>query len=994
MNLGEFKNPGKFDRPAPFWSWNDKLNEPELRRQITQMAEKGWGGFFMHSRVGLVTGYLSDEWMELVKACADEAEKRGLLAWLYDEDKWPSGFAGGRVSSVRDFRSRALVLLKEGEETEDDTVLASCTHGGEDYVIAKRISPLGDKWFNGACYVDLMNPEAVAAFIDQTHEKYKRTCGKYFGNAIPGVFTDEPCYHMHSGYSVPSMPWSDWLPAFFSEQKGYEIEDNLEALFFDLPGYQKVRYDFFDSATRLFIESFTKQYYDWCDKNNLLMTGHFMAENTLTYQTSWVGAVMPHYEFMHWPGIDKLYRDIGNCALVKQLSSVSDQLGKERAFCEAFAGIGQQSSFFHRKWIADWQAALGINYVNHHLSHYSMRGERKRDYPPNFFYQQPWWDEEKEFSDYLARLSHFGATGKRQVDILVIHPLASAWCEYTATDKAQFKGRIYDDKFIALSDELAANRLDFHYGDAMIMERHAKVLNGRIHIGGHSYGTVIIPATCALSSAVVSILTEFAAAAGEENILMCAPFPNLVDGVLSEDELFPRARRFADIGGVINAADERYPERPAVTDKLTGRPCPFVFTNERVSDEGRFILFVNTAEKREIDARISVKSDALPYTLDLAGGGVYKIPARREGDRLSLSLRFYPAGSFLLFLPSDEISAPPVPEVLAGGVSFCKGRREIFEIENLFARPLEENVLRLDTMSLWLGGECIIRNKPNPLAWHDAFYAAAEGTPFKAEYCFEAREVPEGDMYAVIEMAENLGRITLNGAELRPEKSAGFEGAFDPETSWKDVNFTRVLLEGVKTGTNVLAIEGEKHNNITGIATHSEVEAFSSHRATEAETAYIIGDFEVGSQNKTDFWIKKRGDNPPAAEITTKGYPFYAGAAEICCVLRGDCGKGRLWLRLNDANFASARVFVNGKDCGVRYWQPAMFDITGMADREENEIKVVIRNTLFNALGPAHVIDGLENRETDPRRMVDMNNYSERVETVPFGVGSISLLTV
>lgn len=77
MNLKQFKNPAALYRPAPFWSWNDRLDAEELKRQIQEIADKGWGSYFMHSRVGLVTGYLSDEWMEIVRECAKEAKRTG-----------------------------------------------------------------------------------------------------------------------------------------------------------------------------------------------------------------------------------------------------------------------------------------------------------------------------------------------------------------------------------------------------------------------------------------------------------------------------------------------------------------------------------------------------------------------------------------------------------------------------------------------------------------------------------------------------------------------------------------------------------------------------------------------------------------------------------------------------------------------------------------------------------------------------------------------------
>ena len=94
-----FANPPSVYRAKPFWAWNGRLDEPELRRQIRTMKQMGLGGFFMHSRVGLATPYLSKKWFDLVGACIDEARKQKMEAWLYDEDRWPSGWAGGACSS-------------------------------------------------------------------------------------------------------------------------------------------------------------------------------------------------------------------------------------------------------------------------------------------------------------------------------------------------------------------------------------------------------------------------------------------------------------------------------------------------------------------------------------------------------------------------------------------------------------------------------------------------------------------------------------------------------------------------------------------------------------------------------------------------------------------------------------------------------------------------------------------------------------------------------
>ena len=54
----------------------------ELCRQIDVFKEMGLGGFHMHVRTGLKNKYLSDEYMELVKACVEKAKGEEMLAAL------------------------------------------------------------------------------------------------------------------------------------------------------------------------------------------------------------------------------------------------------------------------------------------------------------------------------------------------------------------------------------------------------------------------------------------------------------------------------------------------------------------------------------------------------------------------------------------------------------------------------------------------------------------------------------------------------------------------------------------------------------------------------------------------------------------------------------------------------------------------------------------------------------------------------------------------
>jgi len=265
MDIQLFRNPPNEYRPAPFWSWNDDLKARELVRQISEMERAGWGGFFMHARMGRVTPYLSRAWMDCIKACVREARKRSMLAWLYDEDKWPSGFAGGRIPAKGpSMRTKALLLSRKPLKLSNVKLVRA-------YEVDDRDSPgkvhevargggsqnssvlhfyawteaTGDDWYFGQCYVDLMKPSVVKAFIESTHEAYRDAVGEEFGTAIPGIFTDEPnldCFGLHRrlGESALFVPWTDDLPRFFRKRWGYGVRDKLLSLCLDHGDFGRV----------------------------------------------------------------------------------------------------------------------------------------------------------------------------------------------------------------------------------------------------------------------------------------------------------------------------------------------------------------------------------------------------------------------------------------------------------------------------------------------------------------------------------------------------------------------------------------------------------------------------------------------------------------------------------------------------------------------------------------------------------------------------------
>ncbi len=991
MDFEKLKLPEAIFRPAPFWSWNEKLDEQELERQIVQMSEKGWGGFFMHSRVGLVTGYLSDEWMNMVTACAKKARETGTYAWLYDEDKWPSGFAGGKVAENKDFRSRALVLLKTDEISDNDQILDTYIHDNVSYSICKRISALGNQWFNGMSYVDLMNPDAVEAFIESTHEKYKNTCGEYFGKEIPGIFTDEPCYLMAGQYNVPVLPWSDYLPDFFKQLKGYELASCLKELFFDVGDYKKVRFDFFDSATQLFIESFTKKYYEWCEKNNLKMTGHFMAEDTLISQTSWIGAAMPHYQYMHWPGIDKLGRHLKQVVTVKQVTSVADQLNKERSFCEVFGCVGQHVSFFHRKWIADWQAVLGISFVNHHLSLYSMRGERKRDYPANLFYQQPWWDNEAGFSDYIGRLSYMITQGKRKVDILVIHPIASAWSTYSPTEKklSMIYSKGGSDEFDRLAEKLLDNKLDYHFGDEIIMKEHACAKNNKMNVGRHQYSTIIVPPMETLRKSTLDLLIDFS---DKGDIIMLKPYPERIDGIKTKIK-WPESIKWADsLGKAIEMLEDKYSDRIKITDTLTGNNAGKIILHHRICDTGEMLLLANTDDKRDIHAQITIPGKHNLVTLDLCSGNIYELPHTYEDGYTKTNAHFQPAGSIAVFMDVNVPGIKQAPAVLDSGICLKNIPAAGKTIENWNTLIQEENVLPINDATLYLNNEKVADSQPLAKIWHNFFYSAKNGTPFTAEYSFNVINIPESEVFAVIENAENLDSISINGNEATALKAFGEMGPFNSSKSWKDISFTKVPLTGyLKKGLNKIKVSGKKVNNITGPGTHVSVENFNSHNATEVEVIYIVGNFSLINENNKFFSIDGGSSKPCFKDITHSGYPFYSGSIVLTSAFTVDNSGGKILLTLNNVKAACASVKVNDTEIGVKYWDPFVYDISDAVMCGENKISVTLDTTLFNVMGPNRHRDIPEVEYVSPQTFISLDQMGEKYKLLPFGMDNASI---
>ena len=226
LNIELFKYPTSEYRGAPFWAWNCKLEKDELVKQIEELKAMGYGGYHMHVRNGMATEYLSDEFMDLIKACVEKGKQENMLSWLYDEDRWPSGFAGGLVTKDPKYRMNYLLITTKPYNSDAQPCICYAASSGKSRsengtLIAKfdiklnsdgylesykklgeNEFPENDLWyvyletplpssrFNNQTYVDTLSPEAIGEFIKVTYERYKETLGQDLGTAAPAIFTD------------------------------------------------------------------------------------------------------------------------------------------------------------------------------------------------------------------------------------------------------------------------------------------------------------------------------------------------------------------------------------------------------------------------------------------------------------------------------------------------------------------------------------------------------------------------------------------------------------------------------------------------------------------------------------------------------------------------------------------------------------------------------------------------------------------------------------
>ena len=980
----EFANPSAEYRGTPFWAWNCRLEKAELIRQIEVFKEMGLGGFHMHSRTGLLTPYMNKEFMSMVKACNEKAKEENMLCWLYDEDRWPSGSCGGQVTKDISLAQRHLLFVKETRngfakdkdeyykdpdkykgyylnsyevKLDEEGFLAdySAAPNGSYNLYVEIDSP--SSWFNNSYYIDVLNPKAAKKFVELTHEVYKNHVGDDFGKSIPAIFTDEPQTSRYKGMNFPDenceikIAYTDNFDVYFKSLYEYSLLDKFPEIIWQLPGNKPSveRYRFFEALSELFTRGFTDVIGKWCEKNNLMLTGHLMEEPTLKSQTESLGEAMRSYRSMQLPGIDMLC-DHREFSTAKQAQSAAHQYGRDTVLSELYGVTGYQFDFKGHKLQGDWLAALGVGVRAHHLAWVSMEGEAKRDYPASIGCQAPWYKQYKTIEDHFSRVNLALSKGKPKVRVGVIHPVESYWMCMGPNSQTDGKRAQLEKNFSEIINYLLFNNIDFDFiSESLLPGQYSDNGNGKFTVGEMAYNAIIIPNCISIRKTTMERLTGFAKRGGR--VINVGNFPEYKDGV-SFDFSEQVRNIFTCIpfeeNPIVEALDEF---RDLWIYDGEGKNSDNLLYNMRECDDCIW-LFVAHAfsashfykNSRKVESEIIEK-----YTMEISGAynvllydtleaSIYSYPSTILNGKTKLEFTMYYRDSLLLKLENKSNSGSIYPEYKAGntfmetvGISHelvCEAEPEEenvllldmarYSIDGNTLQPAEE-ILRIDTkLRMDLGYPLRVMRMAQP--WTMADVKNEKTHKLFLEYSVNC-ELDVKDAFLAIEDIDNIV-IYLNGEKLGKAKSGYYV----------DKAIIKTPLPELKKGENILKITRE----------------FSSR--TNLEACYILGNFGVRAEGCLTAIISSR-NTVRFGDLTHQGYPFYGGNIKYRFAVSTQKGTGVI----QTAQFSgmAVQVFVDGKNKGLIFKAPYISQKIEF-EAGEHLIELVLLGNRYNTYAGLH----------------------------------------
>jgi hypothetical protein len=957
----EFKIPSAEYTTAPFFVWNYKITMQEIDNFLNDFKDQGSSQVFVHPRPGLVTEYLSDEWFELYKYTVEKGKELGMKIWIYDENSYPSGFAGGHVPDqmpesfnqgqglkmkkfeiLPDTAAKYYLCLKEAEGKFIDISSSLEKEKGKTgkYLLFSKTYNGRSDWYGGFSYVDLLYPGVTQKFIETTMTGYEKYIGSEFGKTVPGTFTDEPQINSPGG-----IRWTPDLFDLFQKQWRYDLKTVLPSLYEEVGDWKKVRHNYTKTLLQLFIDRWAKPWYFYCQENGLKFTGHYWEHEWPSMRPG--GDNMAMYAWHQMPAIDMLFNQwddstsraqFGNVRAVKELASAANQTGRQRKMSETYGGSGWELTFAEMKRNGDWEYALGVNLMNQHLTYFTLAGARKGDYPPSFDYHEPWWKDYKFINDHYARLSVALSAGRQVNDILILEPTTSAWLYDSYATRNKRYAEI-GQTFQSFITKLEKHQVEYDLGSEDIIRNMGQVKKGKFTVGLGSYSTVVIPPMVEnIDLSTFKLLEKFVSAGGR---LIAFSTPSLVDGKVNES-----LNKFIEKNsGKIITENVLTPE--VISKYFTSSALSFsnveggdLYHQSRRLSDGQVLFLVNSSLKEPVSGLLKMKgADAIE--MNTLSGEICGFPNTPEGESVAISFTLQPAGSLLLYITDSTRADISVQDTL---YKF----KPVPSVSPMIITREAENVLPVEFCDLTLGGETT--NDMHTFNAADKvfkYYGFKNGNPWNTSVQFRTGIV-DRDTFAVntgfaatyhFNLNGNFDYSSIKAVVERPGIWAVFiNGAeISGETGkwWLDREFGVFNIGTlVKKGDNTLTLK------VSPMKIHAEI-----------EPVYILGDFSVQAAGKG--WVLEA----PVRQITAgswkeQGMPFYSWGVTYSQMFDLDNPEGHYFVSLNNWNGTVAEVRVNGNPATPVAFPPYRSDVTDLIKPGINKIDITVIGSLKNLLGP------------------------------------------
>lgn len=977
-----FKNPTSEYRGIPFWAWNKKLEKDELLEQIEIFKKMGFGGFNMQVRQGLEDEYLGETYMNSIRLCSEKAQKEQMLAWLYDEDRWPSGVAGGFVTKNPEYRQKfvkmcftdkpdcaltkedakktgkpfflcafSVIIDKDGKMLSFKRVERDAICEGKRYFFLEQRQG-GEPRYNYQSYVDNLDKNAVDKFKEITYQSLKNRVGDLFGNSLNAIFTDEPQVYgsltCSSGFHSKDIAFS-WTTDFDETYKNAFCEDLLDflpELFYttDSEHAYLTRFNYYTHVSDRFNASYLDNLSAWCNDNGINLTGHVIGEDALWETMLDNGDNMRCYKNMQIPGIDILCDDVVFNTPI-QCRSVCRQYGKKAMMVELYGVTGWDFDFRGHKYQGDWLTCLGVDIRVPHLAWISMKGEGKRDYPAPISYQSPWHLEYKYIEDYYARIHTALTRGVAEAKIGVIYPVDTFKMIYGSMAESKPIIDEIDGNYKQTTEWLLKNGYDFDFISESLLPELCQQGGNPLSVGKMNYDVVLVSDCMTLRPHTIKVLEDFKKAGG--NLIFMGRLPEFINAKRDESvkslllnaKVIPHA-----LQPLLDAIGSEY----AVDIRLqNGAKSQNLMCTTRIDGNDKWLFFAHMAKPQlphfitEEKLVITVKGCYKATVYDTLNGKIYPATYCTDGKTTKIFATLYDLDTLLVKLS-------PV-----NGPSQNEQPKECGEWDTLrfnsFApyRLTEPNVLLLDQAKYSVNGGAL--HEKEEIMRIDSAVRTELGLDlrkFKVVQPWAVAKAPENHLVKLVYTIES--EIKIDGCSLALEHPETCTITFNgqsvdntPASYYVDKLIKTVKLPIVKKGENVLEI-----NMPFGLR-------------TDLESCYLLGDFGTTYKGDRTKLITKNNELA-FGDITTQGLAFYGGNIHYDCTIEldSDCD-----LKISIPHYRGAVIGVSldGKDMGRIAFSPFTLELKDVK-KGKHDLTLTLFGTRYNTFSALHNLNADKKR--------------------------------